>query len=115
MKTVKKSADFKKIYAGKSFYTNAFRLHYIFDANSQNSPDFGFTVSKKTISKRAVQRNLVKRRLKEAFRQYFNENAFCGYRFVITAIKSTKAASWQDFVSSVEYSQKRLLGMKSAN
>lgn len=108
MKIVKKSSDFQKIYRGKSFYTHFFRVHYLYDHDNDQTPCFGFTVSKKAVSKKAVDRNLVKRRFKEAFRQFFDFSKFNGYKFVITSIRSTKDATWQDYVDCVKFTQKRL-------
>ncbi len=113
MNTLKKPSEFKKVYAGKKFYTNAFSVHFIKANNDVVLPFFGFTVSKKTVSKKAVIRNLVRRRLKEAVRQYFDAPSFCGYSFVFTAIKTTKDSQWHDYVDSIQYCQKRIKKIES--
>ncbi len=111
MRTIKKSSDFKKVYAGKKFYTNFFIVHFIKGNDTNLLPVFGFTVSKKTVSKKAVIRNLVRRRLKAAVMNHFNPDNFCGYQFVLTAIKTTKDAKWDDYVNCIEYCQKRIQKM----
>ncbi len=99
------------MYAGKKFYTNFFVVHFITGNDTTVLPAFGFTVSKKTVSKKAVARNLVRRRLKEAVMNHFNPQNFCGYQFVLTAIKTTKDAKWDDYVNCIEYCQKRIQKM----
>lgn len=115
MDIIKKPSDFKKIYAGKKFYTNIFSVHFIKGKDSSSLPFFGFTISKKTVSKKAVIRNLVRRRLKEAIRQYFKQQDFLGYHIVITAIKTTKDAPWNDYINCVNYCQLRIKKMDSLN
>lgn len=99
------------MYAGKKLYTNFFVVHFIIGNDITVLPAFGFTVSKKTVSKKAVIRNLVRRRLKEAVMNHFNQQNFCGYTFVFTAIKTTKDAKWNDYVNCIEYCQKRIQKM----
>lgn len=96
------------MYAGAKFYTNVFSVHFIKGNDNNALPVFGFTVSKKNVSKKAVVRNLVRRRLRESIRQYFNHESFYGYEFVFTALKTTKDSQWHDYVDCVEYSQRRI-------
>ena len=108
MHILKKPKDFKAIYAGKKFYTNFFSVHFLQSCDDITPPVFGFTVSKKTVSKKAVIRNLVRRRLREAVRLHFNTDELLGYKIVLTAIKNTKDALWQDYIDCVQYSQRRI-------
>lgn len=108
MDILKKPSDFKRVYAGKKFYTNIFCVHFLIDNTLSSLPVFGFTISKKTVSKKAVIRNLVRRRLRESVRLYFNQQDFLGYKIVITAIKNTKDAQWQDYIDCIQYAQKRI-------
>ena len=113
MDILKNPSDFKKVYAGKKFYTNIFSVHFTKDVTLFRMPVFGFTVSKKTVSKKAVTRNLVRRRMREATRQYFNDTDFLGYRIVMTAIKNTKDAQWSEYVDCIEYTQRRIKKLES--
>lgn len=108
MNILKKPSEFKAVYAGKKFYTNAFSVHFITSSDTVSEPIFGFTISKKTVSKKAVIRNLVRRRLKEAVRLHFDTHEFLGYKIVFTAIKTTKNSLWEDYVDCVGYSARRI-------
>jgi ribonuclease P protein component len=105
LETLKNSSDFKKVYKGHKFYTQAFCVHYV-KTTTHNPPLFGFTISKKTVSKKAVIRNLIRRRIKNCLIEHFDFHCFNGYEFILTAIKETKNIPWTGYINSVKKMQK---------
>nr|WP_248484910.1 ribonuclease P protein component [Tepidibacter aestuarii] len=92
---IKKDSDFRKVYkTGKSFANRLLVMYVV--KNNLDINRVGFSVSKK-IGK-AVVRNKVKRRMRESFRLYTNENNLkVGYDFVFIA---RMPISESDFMST---------------
>ncbi len=92
---IKKDSEFRQVYkTGKSFANRLLVMYVV--KNNLDINRVGFSVSKK-IGK-AVVRNKVKRRMRESFRLYSNEdNLKLGYDFVFIA---RMPISESDFIST---------------
>jgi len=100
---LKKSADFKKIYAKGS---SAASKHVIFFwlKNSYDVNRVGFIASKKV--GKSVVRNRARRLMREAFRAY-EEQIEPGYDFILIARQTIKEATYHDVKKSIAYLLKK--------
>lgn len=97
-----KPAEFKNTYKGIKFYTACFSVHFIKREHVQTDMvHYGITVSKKTAGN-AVMRNLMKRRIKESFRQYALCPELAPYQIVFTAIRKAHERTWDDYMRAMK-------------
>jgi len=73
----------------------------------ENQNRIGFTVSKK-VSKKAVTRNKIKRILRKLAQENLKDNTQKGLDIVLIGRKSTLDTPYEDMVSSLKFSLKKL-------
>lgn len=112
MESLRLRRDFKKVTReGQKWVTPAFVLYVFFDSKNKKadiSPQVGFTVTKKTISKKAVIRNRAKRRLREAFRLTIGDYQLDKGRLVVVARKDALELPFDKLQKDIRWALKRL-------
>jgi len=94
-----KEKDFKKIFKqGKSSYNKIFRLKVL--ANGLGVNRYGVVISAK-VSKKAVERNKLKRRFREALKE-FDKKLACGLDLAIIVSPAAKNQKYKFIKSELE-------------
>ena len=112
MQTLKIRAEFQRVQKGRKWVTPAFIMHGLPQAAhlQAGAPRFGFTVSSKAVAKeragakkrgKAVDRNRARRRLKEAVRLVFHDNARPEFDYVIIGRASALARKFDELLADM--------------
>jgi ribonuclease P protein component len=112
METLKTRAEFQRVQKGRKWVTPAFILQGLPRADkSAATPRFGFTVSSKSVAKenatgkkrgKAVDRNRARRRLKEAVRLTFPQNAHPNFDYVIIGRAAALTRNFAELLADIE-------------
>jgi ribonuclease P protein component len=111
METLKTRAEFQRVHKGRKWVTPSFILQGLARKDgAEAGPRFGFTVSSKSVAKesagekrrgKAVDRNRARRRLKEAVRLTYVENAGPGFDYVIIGRASALTRNFEDLLADM--------------
>lgn len=113
MQTLKRRSEFERVRKGRKWVTAAFIMHglpRVADTGVCSGPRFGFTVSNKSVAKeraegkkrgKAVDRNRARRRLKEAVRLSFRENASPNFDYVVIGRAAALVRNFADLLADM--------------
>jgi ribonuclease P protein component len=112
VETLKSRTEFQRVQKGRKWVTPAFILQGLARSGDDKEPArFGFTVSSRTVAKEspgtkkrgmAVDRNRARRRLKEAVRLTWGQNASEGFDYVIIGRAAALTRNFAHLLADME-------------